>query len=79
MKNGKFIYQCDLCGSEYQFGPHKYDGKYIRRYELNVCKSCYDGNWEGWGPHCEERLIAHLKQKNIPIPEKNAKGWLPRD
>ena len=31
------------------------------------------------GRHLEERLIAHLQQKGLPIPERNTKGRLPRE
>jgi len=79
MAKEKFMSRCFLCGREYQMGPHKYDGKYIPRYEMSVCMSCYEGNWDGWSPGCEEIIIAHLKQKGLPIPERNVKGWLPRD
>lgn len=75
----KIMCSCSLCGRQFQFGPHRYDGKHIPRYQITVCMSCWDGNWDGWAPHLEERLIAHLQQKGIPIPERNAKGWLPRE
>lgn len=75
----KIMCSCSLCGNHFQFGPHRYDGKHISRYQITVCMSCWNGNWDGWAPHLEERLIAHLQQKGIPIPERNAKGWLPRE
>jgi hypothetical protein len=59
-------------------GPHIYEGKHIAIYELDVCKSCYDSNWDGWAPHHEEKLIGHLQAKGIPIPDRNDKGWYPR-
>ncbi len=78
MEETKMMYSCDLCGSKYQMGSGIYNGKYIKLYELNVCMPCYDGNWDGWNPHYEELIVAHLNKKGLPIPEKNAKGWLPR-
>lgn len=71
--------RCDLCNKEFQFGPHMYDGKHIPRYQITVCMSCWNGNWDGWAPDLEARLISHLKNKGLPIPERNAKGWLPRE
>lgn len=79
MSKPKVILRCFMCDSEYQMGPHRYDGKYIPRYKINVCKICYGGNWDGWAPHYEDKLIEHLKKESIPIPEKNEKGWFPRD
>ena len=75
----KIMCSCALCGNPFQFGPHHYDGKHISRYQITVCMSCWTGNWDGWAPHLEERLIAYLQQKGLPIPERNAKGWLPRE
>jgi hypothetical protein len=73
------MYSCDLCGHAYQMGAGIYDGKYIPRYDLNVCMPCYNGNWDGWSPNNEKLLIAHLKKKGLPMPERNEKRWLPRD
>jgi hypothetical protein len=79
MNDEKVMTVCDLCGNQFQMGPHRYDGKWINRYQLSVCRSCYNGNWDGWGPFAEEKLIPHLKMKGIAIPERNDKGCIPRD
>jgi hypothetical protein len=80
LRKNKFMYQCFMCGEEYQFGPHRYEGKNIPRYNIGVCNICYEANWDGWAPpEYENKLIAHLKKEGIPIPERNEKGWLPRD
>jgi len=79
MSNQKFMYRCDLCGSEFQMGAHRYDGKRVPRYDIVVCMSCYKANWDGWNPGYEEFLVSHLKEKALPIPVKNAKGLFPRD
>lgn len=68
-----------MCGNEYQYGPHRYDGHYISKYKISVCSICYAGNWDGWNSHYEEKLIVHLHKNKLPIPERNAKGWFPRD
>lgn len=75
----KFMIQCEMCGSTFQFGPHLYDGKHIARYQITVCRACWESNWDGWAPHFEKQLETLLNQKNIPIPEKNSKGWYPRE
>ena len=75
----KFMQKCFTCGSAYQFGPGRYDGKHVARYEIDVCKSCYEGNWDGWRPDLGEKIIAHLKKNELPVPPMNAEGFLPRD
>lgn len=78
MADTKFFYNCGICGANFQFGPHRYDGKHISRYNLTVCMGCWQGNHDGWGPSAEGRLLEHLKQEGIAVPPRNAKGWLPR-
>lgn len=70
---------CQICGKEYQYGPQRYDGKYIRSYDLNACQSCYAGNRDGWGQRQEKVLLKHIEKKGIAIPERNEKGLIPRD
>jgi len=60
MNKDKFMLRCPLCYGEFQFGPHRYDGTTIPRYQITVCNSCYQGNWDGWAPHYEKQLIEHL-------------------
>ncbi len=71
--------RCAVCGREYQWEPHRYDGEYIPRYQLNACSPCYMGNWDGWNPHFESKLVKHLESKGLPLPERNERGWFPRD
>jgi len=75
----KIMIQCDMCGSSFQFDPHRYDGKHIARYKITVCMPCWNGNWDGWAPHYEPRFLDLLKRNNIPIPQKNSKGLYPRE
>ncbi|WP_339135743.1 MAG: hypothetical protein WGN25_18775 [Candidatus Electrothrix sp. GW3-4] len=75
----KFICTCTICGTKYQMGRHFYNGKHIPRYKLDVCQSCYDSNRDGWHPDFETTLLSHLKENNIPIPERNNEGLYPRD
>jgi hypothetical protein len=70
--------KCEMCGAEFRNGPHRYEGKFIRAYQLLVCETCWKGNWSGWNPRMEPKLIAHLQAKGLPIPERNEKGWFPR-
>ena len=70
---------CFFCGTSFQMSHHIYRGKHIRRYGIDVCEGCYAGNWDGWAPHFEAKLRAHLERHRLPIPDRNEKGWLPRN
>lgn len=70
---------CDLCGKHVRHSHHHYEGRVIPRYQLFVCKTCYEGNWDGWGPAHEPVLIDHLAKKGLPMPARNEKGYFPRD
>lgn len=70
------IFKCPCCGASFQHGTHRYEGKYIPRYEVLVCRNCYESNREGWAN--DKWLLEHLKSRNIPIPNTNTNGVLPR-
>jgi len=79
LSSEKIIQTCDLCGSPYQHGPHRYEGHKAHLYGIMVCDSCWQDNWDGWNPRFEEKLLSVLKEKGLPIPERNEKDRLPRD
>ena len=80
MIEDKFMFKCDVCGKEYQHGPHTYEGHRLKLYgDIFCCDTCWEANWDGWSPIYEARLLKHLKQKGLPVPQRNEKGWLPRD
>ncbi len=79
MPESKHMGKCFFCGREFQCGPNRYDGKFLSNYKIEVCRQCYDANWDGWAPHYEEKLIAHLRQNNIVVPARNGNGGIPRD
>lgn len=79
MAEAKFMQACEVCGRGFQFGPHVYDGHYIRTYRLKVCQECYQGNWDGWAPHFEDAVTQYLRAAGDPLPERNSKGLLPRE
>jgi len=79
MSKEKFMLQCFMCGKEFQFSPHIYAGTHIPAYNITVCDTCYGMNSDGWHPDYTAKLIAHLKKENLPIPERNENGWLPRN
>lgn len=69
---------CRMCGASFEHGPHVYQGREIPRYKLLVCEACYKGNAQGWSRALEPKLIAHLRAASLQIPERNAKGLIPR-
>lgn len=77
MEEEKIMKKCDLCYMSFQFGPHRYDGKYLSNYKMLVCSGCLRAHWDGVGPSHEKQFIKHLDANNIPLPERNAKGWYP--
>jgi hypothetical protein len=62
-----------------QLGEGVYEGHEVASYKIFVCDTCYSSNWDGWAPYYEEFILTHLKEKGLPIPDRNEKGWLPRD
>ncbi len=79
LSENQVIILCPICGNQFQFGPHIYNGYHIPRYQITVCLSCWKTNSDGWAPHLEDRLILHLEENYLPIPERNERGLLPRD
>ena len=78
MTEPKFMFNCQLCGASFQFGPHVYSGKHIARYDLTVCGACWAGNHDGWPPSLEPKFLEHLKSKGVAVPERNSAGWYSR-
>lgn len=78
MNIGKYMILCDVCGTSFQFGPHRYDGRKNLTYDIMVCNSCHNSNWDGWAPHYEAQVTKNLKAKGLSIPQRNERGWLPR-
>lgn len=70
---------CFICERRLRTGRGVYDGRYIKLYDFSVCNACYDSNWDGWAPYYDKALITHLKEKHLPIPKRNEKGWFPRE
>jgi len=50
MSSDKFMFRCDLCGSEYQMGPHRYNGKQC--LDMILAYACHVMRATGWlEPH----------------------------
>lgn len=69
--------RCFFCNRLFHFGNHKYYGEYVAKYKLSICSSCKSSNHDGLNPSYNKKFEDHLKTNNIPIPERNAKGWYP--
>ncbi|CNF62744.1 Uncharacterised protein [Yersinia similis] len=78
-KDGQTYSNCAICGKEVKYGQGAYDLRPLELYGVHCCDACWDGNWDGWGPRWEHKILAILKEKNLPTPERNEKGWLPRN
>ena len=66
---------CFLCTSQFQFGPHVYRGRYIRRWGISVCSGCFAANHDGIVPETYPHLLKHLEGKGVEIA-LNLRGWL---
>lgn len=66
---------CFICDKECSLYPLEL--KYIKYYQINVCRDCYLGNHDGWSPEAEKRILPHLQENGIEEPERNSKGFLP--
>lgn len=71
--------ECFLCDRPYRAGPSIYDGRKIPAYDISVCMLCYRSNWDGFTYNDAAKIETHLKIKGLHIPQRNEKGWLPRD
>ena len=69
---------CDICRSPFRYGT-RYDGHVVERYQITVCRRCYDSNASGWSPAHEAMILGHLKARGLSAPSRNAKELLPRD
>ncbi len=71
--------KCFLCGREFDFGPHVYDGKFLSSYKISLCMNCYNSNYDGYAANNGNKIIKHLTSMNLDVPELNSKGLLPRE
>lgn len=74
-----YVFKCPTCSFNYQHGPQIYNGRKLSGYQLQVCKNCYDGNWDGWTSQHNKLLLNRCKELGINPPSYNKKGYLPRD
>jgi len=72
----KHMVGCDLCGQQFQFGPHRYDGRGVSGWGIRICRICDGANHDGLVPQQHPRLISRLAAEGVEM-RLNAKGWLP--
>lgn len=71
----KFLQDCLLCRRQFQYGPHRYDGKPVHAWKGNVCNSCIACNQEGIVPGTYRAFEAHLKSHGVQV-QYNEDGWI---
>jgi hypothetical protein len=73
-------FNCSLCKNKFTHDEGRYEGHILKLYgNVFCCDRCWTLNHDGWNPHHEERLMKILKERGIPTPPRNEKGFLPRD
>jgi len=77
MTEDKKTHKCFVCDHKFQHEEHIY-GHFIKSYQIEVCPSCWQTNYDGWPQDITEKIIKHLKKNGLRIPPMNAKDWLPR-
>jgi hypothetical protein len=66
---------CIVCEQPRIFGPHRYDAHRVRGWDVMICNSCRNGNWDGIVPN--DALLERLKAAGVTKIQYNEKGWIP--
>lgn len=75
MDGEKILYDCFLCDVPFQFGPHIYNGRRVRQWDVEICDFCLQNNRDGIMLDRHPRLADHLRAKGIAFT-LNPKGYL---
>ena len=67
---------CLLCGNHFPFGNHSYRGRKIQGWDLMLCTTCIDGNWDGIVPSSATHLLKFLQNKGIEV-QYDINGYIP--
>jgi hypothetical protein len=70
-----FYCDCFLCKRSFKIGPHLYEGKRIPSWNIMICDTCRDSNWDGIVPNSHKDLVEYLEVQGIEI-HLNEKGWI---
>jgi hypothetical protein len=65
----KVMIPCDLCRREFQFGPHRYAGRKVVSWDIMICETCDNMNWDGIDPHRHPELMRRLRAEGVPLRE----------
>ena len=71
--------QCELCGKAVDYSNGIYGLNKCSGYDIFVCDTCYASNHDGWGPFHQTIVISIMNKKGKALPQRNHKGWLPRE
>ncbi len=52
--------KCFLCNQAFEFGPRVFGGRRIPEWDLMVCMSCHESNWDGIIPEARPTLVPYL-------------------
>jgi hypothetical protein len=66
--------KCDLCGKDFAFANHSYNGKCSKPLKLCACEGCYSV-MEGFAPFVEKALEAHIKKHGLKPFPRNSEGY----
>ena len=70
---------CVICEKKFSFSNGSYGGKYLKRYCVMVCNSCYEFNHDGWNLQSEKSVTKNLSDFEISLISRNESGFLPRE
>ena len=70
---------CDVCGTEYEYGPVHYGLRRNALYDIFVCGRCDHANLQGWARELEDRVLTKLRAEGKPEPRRLRNGLLPYD
>ena len=66
MNKSKIQFICSVCNKEYQHGPNRYEGHQLKLYGgIFCCDDCWNGNLDGWAPHCESPLLKNIFNQKV--------------
>ena len=62
---------CDFCGNDYKCSNGNYEGKYISKFELKLCRICFSGSHDGVPPLYEDKFVSLCKERGKDLPQRN--------